>query len=125
MMDESIYQDIYDIIANTLPDEWKKVVLYMNYSEGSYSIKYYVKNKFNQYKDCYSLEGVSKTGLIKIFIEINKIIAPERNVLSEKDKWSVMTLTIEKTGSFNVEYEYGLMESMFESEAAWERKYLL
>lgn len=126
MMDELMYQNIFDIIESMLPNGWNKVVLYANYSEGSYSIKFYVKNADNQYKDCYSLEGVSKAGLIKVFMSIDKIISPERKKLTNKEKWSVMTLVVNRKGTFKAEYEYeNISDNLFEYESAWKTKYLV
>ena len=43
-MNSEILQKVFDILHNVLPLDWKKLVLYVGYSAGSYSMKYYISD---------------------------------------------------------------------------------
>ena len=122
-MQEISYQKIFDCLLPVLPDDWKKAVFYAEYSEGSYSMKYYVDSGDGDYIDCFST-GISKSRIIHAFLEIDKEIAPIRNSLSTKDLWSVMTLTVSSSGEFNADYDYEQVTDSIEYFRKWETRYL-
>ena len=43
------FQNIFDKLQDGMPTEWDKVVLYVAYFEGSYSMKYYVRKEKAEY----------------------------------------------------------------------------
>ena len=43
MMDEKIFQIIFDEVAAFLPNQWSEVVIYLEHGEDSYSYAFYVK----------------------------------------------------------------------------------
>lgn len=123
-MNNIVYQQLFDKLQEGLPEEWDKVVLYIAYFEGSYAMKYYVKNDKNMYNDCYSIKGLSNSKLAKLFIGMDKILTPEREALGNK-KWSVMTMIVSADGDFKVEYDYSKIDDIsLDYEEAWEKKYL-
>lgn len=125
-MDTEMYQNILDSLQEVLPENWEKLVFYSNYFQGSYSMKYYVKGNDGKYVDCFSMHGVSKEDLMNLFREIDKIIMPVRTKLREKDKWSVLTLTLDKDGRFHAEYDFtDFPEGTITYERGWEKIYLV
>ena len=105
IMSEGIYQKIYETLDNILPQKWEKIVFTALYGEESYEMKYYADLGDGVMKDCFELSVVPKSQLIKTFIALNKIIAPERNVLEKKYIWNKMTLNISISGKFKAEFE--------------------
>lgn len=121
MMNNALFQNIFDILQKGLPDVWDKVILYAVYDDNSYSIKYYVSSEKGRYIDCFSLGIMTKAQLIKQFMEIDKIISSDRKTLSEKEKWTCLTMTIESNGKFYTKFDYSLIEDSIEYEQKWKK----
>lgn len=122
-MAELDFQKIYDVLQTVLPSEWDSVVFYAEYTEGSYSMKYYVK-KNNKYIDCFEIKDIGKGDIIKAFMSIDKIITPVRNAM--KKKWNVVTLVISDKGDFKADFDYKDVEGKTISyHDDWEKKYLI
>ena len=105
-MNEEMFQQIFDRIQSFLPDEWKKLAFYAGFTEGSYSMKYYVDNGRDGYVDCFRLNGVKSSDLIKLFMEINKIISPERKKLDADKRWNVLSMFVDSDGKMRTEFDY-------------------
>ncbi len=124
-MNESVYQEVFDLVQDYLPEEWTSIVLFVGYTEGSYSMKYYVKDNDNDYIDCFKLNNTSRTELIKLFIEIDEILSKERELLDRKNKWTIMTFMVDNTGKMKAEFEYDdHSEDLISYERKWRDKYL-
>ena len=68
-------------------------------------MKFYAKLN-DEYIDCFSFEGVSKATLIKLFMKIDKVLKSERDKLSEKDKWTVFTMSVDSNGAMKTFFDY-------------------
>ena len=124
-MDNKVFQDIFDILQPVLPKEWKKFLLFIGYTEGSYTMKYYTCNDSGVYIDCFSQKEISRAQLIRIFMNIDKIVSPQRKELDEKSRWTVMTMIVSADGSMKSEFDYDdISENAIQYERDWERKYL-
>ena len=124
-MNEKIFQDVFDMVQEVLPNGWKKFVLFVGYTAGSYSIKYYTDDGSGVYTDCFSQKNVNKLQLMKLFMNIDKILASERKKLDDKNKWSVMTMIVNFDGSMKVELDYtDISENTIAYEQEWKNKYL-
>lgn len=121
MMNNALFQNVFDILQKGLPDEWDKVILYAMYDDNSYSIKYYVSSGKGKYTDCFNLGIMTKAQLIKQFMEIDKVISSERKTLSEKEKWTSLTMTIESNGKFLTKFDYSFIEDPIEYEQKWKK----
>ncbi len=119
------FQEIYDTIAPLLPEEWDKVILYAEYAEDSFEMKFWVKNK-NEFIDCFALPTVSEKEVLGAFMDIDELIAPSRNTLNGDDIWTVLTIVISNDGQFHADYSYeDLSENKIEFIAEWKKKYLV
>lgn len=119
------YQMIYNLLADVLPDSWDKVVFRAEYREGSYTMKYYVKESSGKYIDCFDLPDINENGIIRAFIDIDKVIFPVRKDLSKKELWSVMTCCISSDGSISTGFLYDDIEKDYQAFIlAWKEKYL-
>ena len=120
------FQKIFDILSENVPDNWQKIVLYVEYGEESYLIKYFVKNSTGKYLDCYAFDFLDEKSLNEVFSDINNIITPARKNASPKDLWYVMTMIVDDTGCFRTEYEYeDISEYSIEYYMKWKKKYLV
>ena len=123
MINEKIYQSIFDEVYSYLPNDWDKVVIYLEYGESSYSMSFYV-NESGHYTKCYDLKGISDEELYQSFKRINNAVAIERNMISG-EKWSNMTMVVERSGKMNVNFDYtDLTDKAYEYSKKWKKKYL-
>ena len=124
-MNNTVFQDIFDRILEVLPDGWRRLVVYIDYMGESSGINFYTNNGDGKYIDCFSQKGISREQLINLFIDIGKILAPERRALDDKNKWSVMTMVIDSDGNMEAEFDYtDISGSIIEYEREWKNKYL-
>lgn len=124
-MDNKVFQEVFDMLQPFLPSDWKKMVLFIGYTTGSYSMKFYTCNSVGKYIDCFSQGGVSKAKLIQLFMAIDKRLAKDRKELDDKNKWSVMTMIVNSDGSMKTEFDYAdISENFIAYEQKWKEKYL-
>lgn len=123
MMNEKIYQEIYDELSKYLTSGWEKLIVYLEYGKASYSFSFYVKNK-GEYVKCYDMPGVSDKSLDASFKKIDKIVSKERS--NDKDEvWTNMTMTVTPTGDMRTDIDYtDLSEGTYAYKKAWKKKYL-
>ncbi len=124
-MHDKIFQDIFDRIQDYLPRDWKRVIYFVGYTEGSYSMKFYSQNGEGEYLDCFHMQGATKGQLVKLFMDIDKILSKERIELSDEHKWSSLTMVVEENGTMKTEFDYeDLTNDMISYEKRWREKYL-
>jgi len=62
---------------------------------------------------------------LKLFMDIDKIISKERAKLADKDKWSSLTMRVEKNGAMKTDFDYeDHTDDMVLYEKKWKEKYL-
>ena len=124
MTNDNVYQSIFDEVCKYLPDDWEKVVIYLEYGESSYSISFYVKET-GKYTKCYDLKGVFDEDLYQSFREINKDGTIQRSIING-EKWTNMTMVVERSGKMHVDYDYtDLTEESYQYSKKWKKKYLV
>lgn len=124
-MDEILFQSIFDELQEGLPEIWKKVVFYASYTEDSYGMKYYVNLGDGEYQDCFRVGNITGLQLMRVFININKVITPVRMNLEKEARWKVMTMIVDSNGSFKTEFDYSDKNEDFVTyEKEWRRCYL-
>ncbi len=124
-MNDKIYQEVLNLLQDFLPKNWTNTILYVGYTKGSYSMKYYCKTGEGDFIDCFNLEGISKGSLIKLFVNIDKVLSKERTSMDEKNKWSILTMLVDNDGEMRTEFDYeDHSEDMIAFENEWKKKYL-
>lgn len=124
-MDDKLFQAIYDELKNVLPSEWNRIAFFAEYTQGSYTMKYFVDDGKTGYIDCFKLNNVNKSTLIRLFMAIDKIISSERNKLGESQKWNVLSLFIGSDGKINAKFDYtDISENAVSYEQEWKEKWL-
>lgn len=124
-MNNEIFQEVFDILQPVLPEGWEKMVLFVGYTTGSYTMKYYTSDNSGKYTDCFSPKGINKAQLIKLFMNIDKVVSSERKKMDEKSRWSVMTMLVSSEGSMQTEFDYSdISENVIAYEQKWKEKYI-
>ena len=124
-MEDKLFQRIFDILEPVLPGHWKRLVFFAGYIEGSYTMKYYVKDDNDEYTDCFRQNVIGNAQLIKVFMNIDKIIKVGRDKLDDKSKWSVMTMIVDADGNMKTEFDYSdISEDSIGYEQNWRKKYI-
>ena len=123
MIDDKTYQRIYDELSKYLLPGWKKLVVYLEYGEGSYAFSLYEKIG-DGYTNGYDLPGVSEKEIDTSFRKIDKLILKERK--KEKgDLWTNMTMIVTKSGDLKADFDYtDLSEGTYQFKKNWKKKYL-
>lgn len=123
MIDDKTYQKIYDELSKCLTPDWQKLVVYLEYGEGSYTFSFYEKSKAG-YINGYNLPGVSEEQIDTAFKRIDKLILRERKK-EDGELWSNMTMTVVKTGNMHADFDYtDLSEGSYQYKKNWKKKYL-
>lgn len=123
MIDEKIYQTIYDELSKYLPSEWDKLIVYLEYGNASYSFSFYIQID-GKYVKCYDIPDISEKELAKSFSNIDKVVSVERNKGNDK-LWTNMTMTVTKTGQMHTYFDYtDLSEGTYQFKKNWKKKYL-
>ena len=123
MIDEKLYQSIYEELDKYLSFGWSKLLVYLEYGEDSYTFSFYVKIK-EKYVKCYDIPNVSIDELMNSFQKIDLFVSKERNKV--KEKWTNMTLMVDNTGNMHTDFDYtDLSEVTYEFRNNWKKKYLI
>ena len=126
LMNSKLFQDIFDLLVDVLPENWKKLVFMAEYTEGSYSMKYYVQIGESDYLDCFKLGNIDDLQLLQLFIKLNNIISPERSSLQESEKWNVLSMTVDSDGKMKTDFDYtDISNDVITYEDEWMKKYLV
>lgn len=121
MINHKIYQLIFDEISNFLPDEWTKLVIYLEHGEEAYSYSFYVKIN-GEYVKCFDLP-VSEEKLFAAFARIENNVSKERCKLD--NHWSNMTMIVDDRGNMKADFDYtDLSNGNYQYKKAWKKKYL-
>lgn len=124
MINDKLYQMIFDEIKKCLHIKWDKLIVYLEYGEASYSFSFYVKQGHG-YVKCYDLPGINDAALDSAFAKINAILTPERDSMGIK-RWSNMTMIVDNNGAMHTDLDYSdLSGGVFEYKKAWKAKYLV
>ena len=114
---------IFSELEGYLPKGWDKLVVYLEYGNGSYSFSFHVKTG-GKYTKCYDLPDVSEDALAKSFSKIDKVILKERK--KEKELWSNMTMVVDNDGNMHTDFDYtDLSEGTYQFKKNWKKKYLI
>lgn len=124
MMNEKVYQTIFNTIAPLLPESWTKLVVYLEYGEDSYSFSFFYSDG-KKYIKCFDIPGVSEEALFAAFKKIDQVVLPERNK-TNADLWSNMTMIVDADGNVHTDFDYtDLSSGTYQYKKAWKKKYLV
>lgn len=124
MMNEKVYQTIFNTIAPLLPESWDKLVVYLEYGEDSYSFSFFYSDG-KKYIKCFDIPGISEEALFAAFKKIDQVVLPERNK-TNADLWSNMTMIVDADGNEHTDFDYtDLSSGTYQYKKSWKKKYLV
>ena len=123
MVDDKVYQRIYDKLDEFLLPGWGKLIVYLEYGKESYTFSFYEKIK-KRFINGYDLPGVTEEKIDASFREIDKLILKERK--KEKNNlWTNMTMIVTSTGNMKADFDYtDLSEGTYLYKKNWKKRYL-
>lgn len=123
MINEKIYQTIFDEISKLIPTTWEKLIIYLEYGEDAYSFAFYILKNGKHIK-CYDILGISEEKIFDAFDNIDSAVSKERNK-DFNEQWSNMTMLIDKSGNMHTDFDYtDLSSGAYQYKKAWKQKYL-
>ena len=124
-MEHKFVQAIYDAIES-LNLQWDSLIVYAEVQQGSYLTEFYAKAAEGVYVKCFDLAGLQQDKVDEVLDEIGDQVMEVWQGLAAPDQWSNMTLSIQKDGTFQLDYDYtNLDEQAYEYHQDWKQKYLL
>ena len=124
MMNEKVFQGIYDELSKYLSGNWEKMVVYLEYGETSYTIAFFEKTN-GAYVKCFDIPGASEERLLKSFSKVDKIVSKERGKHGQ-EAWSTMTMVVTSDGHMHTDYDYtDLSGGTYQYMKNWKKKYLV
>ncbi len=124
MITGKTFQLMYDEVSKVLPNQWEKLVIYLEYGEDAYSYAFYISEN-NKYINGYDIPNISEEKIAMCFRNIDKAVLKERNA-SKEDLWTNMTMIVESTGAMHTDFDYtDLSEGAYAYKKAWKKKYLV
>lgn len=122
MLNDKIYQLIFDELLKYLPTDWEKLIVYLEHGEEAYSYSFYVEEN-GVYTKCFDIKDISEEELFASFAKIEKEVSAERN--KQSNAWSNMTMIVEATGKMKTDFDYtDLSVGSYQYNKNWKKKYL-
>ena len=82
-------------------------------------------NQNGAYVDCYQLKNCTRTKLIRLFMDIHKVLEPSRKQTNGQNPWTVFTMIVDANGNMKTYFDYeDISESAIAYEKTWKEKYL-
>ena len=123
MIDNSIYQYIFDEITKYLIDGWERLVVYIEYGNNSYSVSFYEKIN-GEFINCYNIPDISEHDLDLTFRNIDKRISEARKSVNDQ-LWTNMTMVVTSDGNMHSDIDYtDLSKGSYQYKKNWKAKYL-
>lgn len=135
-METQVMEELYEKIANKanemIPEEWEKLSMYAEVSEGASEVYFYYYPK-RKNTPIYSLDivdifEISEDEFDEMSMELNDYFEELREEFkrNKQEPWTSLTLMLESNGKFNIDYDYtDLSESdSYEQHIIWRYKYL-
>ncbi len=125
-MSPDYYQDVFNILADVLPEEWDDILFRGCFAGSSCDMKYYADLGDGKYVDCFHIEEIDRDRLLDSFAQIYELSQAEREQLPPDQLWTAVTMRVGADGDFNADFDYDdLSETMSDYIAQWEKKYLV
>lgn len=115
-MDTQAMEEIYEKIANKvneiIPEEWDKLYMYAEVSEGASEVFFYYYPK-GKNTPIYNLDigdvfEIDEDEFDEMSMELNDYFERLREEFkkNKQEPWTNLTLVLESTGKFNIDYDY-------------------
>ncbi len=132
---QSIYQEIAETVNEMIPEEWEKLFFYAQVSEDGGGTYFFYKPNHQVDSYIYSLEIPFKYNIDEGKFKYNKrklfsLAEKMREIFKKEGQeiWYSFTLTLDKSGKFNIHYDYtnwfNTEYSFSDQMIIWKQKYL-
>ncbi len=135
-MKTQVMEELFEKIANKanemIPEDWDKLFMYAEVSEGASEVFFYYYPK-GKNTPIYSLDVVdvfeiNEDEFDEMSMELNDYFEELREEFkkNKQEPWTNLTLTLESNGKFNIDYDYtDLSEAdSYEQHIVWRYKHL-
>ena len=120
--DPQMFQGVYNLISEHLPENWDKLAVYYAISGSMFEFKYYVDSG-KGYVDYNNLKEYDENNFYKLTIDVHSFIKQTRNNLPENKRWSVFTMFISSSGKFETNFSYDdISKTYIEYRNNWEKE---
>jgi len=129
---EELYQRAPETLNDMIPVPWLKIYLYAEVNEDSRQVFFYFYSE-DKNKPIYSLDIVNEYNVEEEYIEksedeLYEIFTElwDEFEKQKQEKWTNLTLTLNNSGEFNIDYNYNDLSEVdsYEQQIIWEYKYL-
>jgi len=128
----ALYQQIAEVIDDTIPEEWTKVFLYGEIVEGSQTAYFYyypLESDGPVYShDITEIFNVSESEYAERWSQLLDVLQKLLLVFKNNNQqpWTNLTLTLESSGKFNIDFNYDdlSIEDSHERKTIWKYKHL-
>jgi len=107
-----LYQEIVGIIIDTIPEQWLKVYLYGEVSDGSQTANFYYYPKDNDNPICsHDITELFTVSEEEYSLQWNRLLDSIKELWTEfidndQVPWTSFTLIFDNTGKFKINYSY-------------------
>lgn len=116
------FQTLLDKIVPFLPSGWKRLLVYLAKNEGVSDFKYYVDSG-KGFIECFYLEGFDIAEFSILAFDVDDIFNDEWENLAKSERWSLMTMVVESSGRFEVDYGYDpIGEGLHQYYEEWKKR---
>lgn len=123
MMQKKTFQTIFNEVSKCLPEEWNKLVVYLEYGEDAYTYAFYVQIN-GKYVNGFDIPGASEKKIADCFKKIDMTVLKDRKA-SKDELWTNMTMIVGATGTMHTDFDYtDLTEGAYKYKKQWKAKYL-
>ncbi|WP_226682854.1 antitoxin YezG family protein [Sutcliffiella horikoshii] len=129
---DKLYQQVAEVVIDTIPEEWSKVYLYGEVVNGSQTAFFYYYPKVSD-KPIYSHDITEQFAISELEYtnNWNKLVDLIQELQKEfkdsgEEPWTNFTLVFDKSGKFHIEYNYDDLSSvdLNERKTIWKYKNL-
>lgn len=129
---EELYQEIATQLNEMIPEDWEKVLMYTEVSEGADTGYFYYYPEGAQSPICcfdiYNIFEIDEDTYDEMHDKLMEYFRElwEEFKNNKQEPWTNLTFTLDNTGKFKIDYDYTDLSEAdnYEQRIIWEYKYL-
>lgn len=128
---ENLYQKIANQVNEMIPEDWEKILIYAEVSEGATEVFFYYYPEGKEPVYCFNISNIFEIDEEK-FDDMHDELMEYFEQLWEEFKnnkqelWSNLTFILDNEGKFKIDYNYDDLSQAigYKQQIIWEYKYL-
>ncbi len=118
------YQNIFDIVRPSLPENWTRIVFFFAFMPDTCEIMYFVQLNSMEYVDCFHLDQDREELVSKLSRLYKEVQYGMKEITAEKI-YSVITVVIDADGNMHADFDYTDITENFDSYyKSWMNQYI-